>query len=157
MIIFLPAPLRGGQRCTSRTALQGRERTRPRRLSVGGQTHVAPCRGCSSPSPVEGKTARMISCIKVGTLGCSQLMPGAGTRWCLMSGGIGLWCGEVRASSGICNPRLWGHVLHCAGMSFVTRSMAQAMGSDASERGEHRADGTMLWSCPAWRTALLGP
>ncbi len=86
------------------------EMTRPWRLSVGGQTHVSPCRCCSSPSPVAGKTARMISCINVGKLGCAKLLPGAGTRWCLRSGGIGLWCGEVRASAGICQSK---GVRHC--------------------------------------------
>jgi hypothetical protein len=39
-------------------------------------------------------------------------------------------------------------------MPFITHSMAQAMGSDARDQGEHRADGPMLWSGTARRTAL---
>jgi hypothetical protein len=32
-------------------------------------------------------------------------------------------------------------------MPVITQSMARAMGADASDRVEYRADGTMLWSC----------
>jgi ABC-type polysaccharide/polyol phosphate transport system ATPase subunit len=35
-----------------------------------------------------GRISRLISSIKPGKLGCSKLMPGAGTRLCLMSGRI---------------------------------------------------------------------
>ncbi len=43
---------------------------------------------------------RSISSINSGKLGRSKLKPGAGIRWCLMSGGTCLWWGSVLARVG---------------------------------------------------------
>jgi hypothetical protein len=63
------------------------------RQGHAGQTHVAPCKFCSAPGPLKARTSRVMSCINIGRLGCAKLMPGAGTRWRLMSGGLCLWYG----------------------------------------------------------------
>jgi hypothetical protein len=101
---------------------------RLQRLSVEGQTHVSPCRCCSPPSPMAGKTARMIS----ESMGHVELYKTATRRWhavVLEVGGDSLWRREVRASAGICQSKSVRHrlILPYAGSTAMVCSCWHAL------------------------------